>query len=71
VVWQVEKDPFCSDVLARHWPDAERFANVEDFGVESAVPGVGIICGGFPCQDISVADVGIERSGVLADSSQD
>ena len=65
--WQVEQDPFCRQVLARHWPDAERFDDV--CAVTGAdFPGCEIICGGFPCQDISLAGKGRgldgERSGL-------
>lgn len=66
-VWQVERDPFCRAVLARHWPDAERFEDVCTVGVANLAP-VDVICGGFPCQDISYAGKGVgldgERSGL-------
>ena len=65
--WQVEQDPFCRQVLARHWPDAQRFEDV--CAVTGAdFPGCEVICGGFPCQDISLAGKGGgldgERSGL-------
>ena len=66
VRWQVEQDPFCRRVLAHHWPKAERFEDVREVG-ENLVP-VDLICGGFPCQDISIAGKGEgldgERSGL-------
>lgn len=66
-VWQVERDPFCRAVLARHWPEAERFEDVCTVGVANLAP-VDVICGGFPCQDISYAGKGAgldgERSGL-------
>ena len=56
-VWQAESDEFCRAVLAKHWPDAERFEDVREVTQETAEP-VDILCGGFPCQDISLAGTG-------------
>jgi len=61
-VWQAEKDEFCRAVLEKHWPDAKRFEHVEDVNKETAEP-VDIICGGFPCQDISLAGTGSGLAG--------
>ena len=65
--WQVELEPFNRKVLAAHWPDAERFADVRDVSAED-FPGCDVICGGFPCQDISSAGKGEgidgQRSGL-------
>lgn len=59
VVWQVENDPFCRNVLAARWPNVERFADVED-----SRPGpADIISGGFPCQDVSSAGKGAGLAG--------
>lgn len=54
VAWQVELDPWCRGVLAMHWPSAARHADVRHAGAHNLEP-VEVICGGFPCQDISVA----------------
>jgi DNA (cytosine-5)-methyltransferase 1 len=67
--WQVECNPFCLSVLAKHWPDAERFDDVRRCGAHNLSP-VEILCGGFPCQDVSQAARGRnpgldgERSGL-------
>jgi len=65
--WQVEIEPFNRKVLAAHWPDAQRFADVRDVSAED-FPGCDVICGGFPCQDISLAGKGEgidgQRSGL-------
>ena len=55
--WQVEQDGFCQGVLKRHWPDSELFDDVRDVGSHN-LTAVDLICGGFPCQDISVAGDG-------------
>lgn len=53
-VWQVEKDAYCRAVLERHWPTAKRFEDVRLVGA-ATLPAVDLICGGFPCQPVSVA----------------
>ena len=52
VVWQVEIDDFCNRVLEKHWPDVKRYRDMRDVGKHNLEP-VDLICGGFPCQDIS------------------
>jgi DNA (cytosine-5)-methyltransferase 1 len=78
-VWQVEKDEYARKVLAKHWPHVRRFEDVcaVHGGMQphatawcngNCLDDVDIICGGFPCQDISVAGKGKgiagERSGL-------
>ena len=53
-VWQVEFDEGCRAVLAQHWPNATRFTDVRSVGATNLGP-VDLICGGFPCQDVSSA----------------
>jgi DNA (cytosine-5)-methyltransferase 1 len=65
VAWQVEVDPFCRSVLAKHWPDAQQFKDVR---AVSRPPPVEVICGGFPCQDLSSANV-VDRSGLAGRKS--
>lgn len=66
-VWQVEQNPYALSILARHWPDAARHPDVRAVGRHN-LGAVDILCGGFPCQDISVAGNGAglagERSGL-------
>lgn len=50
VVWQCEISPFGREVLARHWPGARRFVDVRSL---NNPPAVDVLCGGFPCTDLS------------------
>jgi DNA (cytosine-5)-methyltransferase 1 len=56
-IWQVEQSEYCRAVLAKHWPDAHRYDDVRTVGRSNLAP-VDVLCGGFPCQDISVAGAG-------------
>ena len=68
--WQVEIDPYATAVLRKHWPDVPKHGDVRTFPPPGD-HGVDLICGGFPCQDISVAGKGAglagERSGLWHD----
>jgi DNA (cytosine-5)-methyltransferase 1 len=62
-VYQVELDPYCQGELARNWPDVPRWTDIE--GVDPAkLPAADVVCGGFPCVDLSVAGVGGARLGL-------
>ena len=60
-VWQSETDEHCRGVLRKHWPDAELFGDVREFGVNHEIKAVDVVCGGFPCQDLSSAREGSGR----------
>jgi DNA (cytosine-5)-methyltransferase 1 len=58
-VWQVEQNDYARRVLEKHWPGVRRHDDVCTFPIGS--PGdwkCDLICGGFPCQDISQAGKG-------------
>jgi DNA (cytosine-5)-methyltransferase 1 len=52
--WQVEYEPFCQRVLAKHWPDVTRYGDIHDVDWDT-VERVDLVAGGFPCQPISTA----------------
>lgn len=62
-----ESEEYCRAVLRKHWPEVPCFADVaeltgttlRDAGIEP----IDIICGGFPCQDISRAGLGAGIAG--------
>ena len=65
--WQVEQEEYCQKVLSKRWPAAKIFDDVRTIN-KNNVEKVDILCGGFPCQDISLAGTGrginAERSGL-------
>jgi len=77
-VGQVEIDKHAQSVLKKHWPDVPLHDDVTtatQWAKEIGLIGkVDIVCGGFPCQDVSVAGkrAGIagERSGLFWDAIQ-
>ena len=53
-----EINPFCRDVLKRHWPEAYQYDDVRTLTARQlAADGIAVdvVTGGFPCQDISSA----------------
>lgn len=69
-----EIDPFCQRVLAKHWPEVPCYEDVRELTADRLRAdgiAVDVICGGFPCQDLSVAGrrAGIEgeRSGLWSE----
>jgi len=63
--WQCEIDAKARDVLRKHWPDVPIVEDVRDVGRDTVEP-VDLICGGFPCQDLSVAG---KRAGLAGERS--
>lgn len=66
--WQCEIDRDATDVLARHWPDVQRFSDVREIDPADLEP-VDVVVFGSPCQGFSVAGRGEgledERSGLF------
>lgn len=60
--WQVEIDPYANRVLAKHWPNVRRWPDVRTWP-QPDTERVDVICGGFPCQDISLAGEGAGIDG--------
>ena len=63
-----EREKFCQAVLKKHWPDIPCHDDVTTLDGKQYNGKVDVICGGFPCQDISLAGKGAglagERSGL-------
>jgi DNA (cytosine-5)-methyltransferase 1 len=60
-----EIDPFCQRVLAKHWPEVPCYDDVRQLRGEQ-LGRIDVICGGFPCQDISEAG---QRKGLAGERS--
>lgn len=50
-----EKDKFCRQVLAKHWPDITIHEDIRKLDGREYKNAVDVVCGGFPCQPFSVA----------------
>jgi DNA (cytosine-5)-methyltransferase 1 len=66
-----EIDKFCRKVLTHHWPTVPIYEDIKSLTAQKLKEDniiVDVICGGFPCQDISTAGKGEglkgERSGL-------
>jgi DNA (cytosine-5)-methyltransferase 1 len=64
----VEREPYCQQILGKHWPNVPIYDDITTFNPEPY--SADVVCGGFPCQDISTAgkQAGIKqgtRSGLF------
>jgi DNA (cytosine-5)-methyltransferase 1 len=60
-----EIDPFCRSILAKHWPGVPCHGDIRTLEV-GGLGGIDLVCGGFPCQDISLAG---NRAGTTGERS--
>ena len=62
-----EADPFARLVLRRHWPHIPCYPDIRGLSAAQlradGVPFPRLVCGGFPCQDISAAGAGAGLDG--------
>ena len=56
----VEINDFCGKVLQKHWPNIPVYKDIRNVTIRKNT--FDIICGGFPCQDVSCAAVGKQQS---------
>ncbi len=59
-VWHSEIDKAASKVLAYRWPEVPNLGSVTEIDWAAVEP-VDLLCGGFPCQDVSAAG---KRAGI-------
>lgn len=61
-VGQVELDPYCRQVLERHWPEVPRHHDVRTavrWWRSTVRPPVDLVAGGFPCQPFASQGLGL------------
>jgi len=63
--FQCEIDNPASDVLKKHWPNVPNIGDVRNVRKENT-GSIDLICGGFPCQDVSIAG---KRAGLAGERS--
>jgi DNA (cytosine-5)-methyltransferase 1 len=60
VVFQCELDPFCQQILKRHWPHVALYDDITT--LNPTIPTADLWCAGWPCQDLSTTNT--ERTGL-------
>src|SRR5210317_603525 len=64
VEFQSEIEPYASKLLEHYWPSLNK-GDIHALTVgQRGIPAVDVLCGGFPCQDYSIAG---SRAGLAGD----
>jgi len=66
--FQCEVNKFCLSILSQHWPDVIQHTDIMSL-MPNEIPDATIWCGGFPCQDVSVARGAKGRQGLKGKNS--
>lgn len=62
-----EIDKHCQKVLQKNFPNIPIFSDIKELSGEQFKGNVDVVCGGFPCQDISVAG---KKKGLIDEEGQ-
>lgn len=62
IVFQCEINQFSQKILKKHWPNVQLEGDINDIKAKE-IPTAELWCGGFPCQDLSLANQG-KRKGL-------
>ena len=54
-----ERDPYCTTILKKNWPDTPVHRDVRNLDGKDYADSIDVVCGGFPCQPFSTA--GLKR----------
>jgi DNA (cytosine-5)-methyltransferase 1 len=68
VIYQCEINNFCRQILEKHWPHIKLDSDITKISSKT-IPTADIWCGGFPCQDVSVARGAMGRDGLNGKNS--
>lgn len=68
VVFQCEINKFCHQVLTKHWPQVPLHQDITKVEPIDIPKDTQVWCGGFPCQDLSLANQG-KRKGLEGERS--
>ena len=67
VAW-VESDRYCQGQLKKHFPKAKGYGDIREFKGTKYTGRIDVVTGGFPCQDLSVANSN-GRKGLTGEKS--
>lgn len=66
--FQCEINSFCQKILSKHWPNVPLMSDITAIQPSDIPDDIDLWCGGFPCQDLSLANQG-KRKGLSGERS--